>query len=69
MSKNIFDELLSLKEAAEQYNREESTLRRAISNGLLVEGQDCKKFGKQWIIKKEAMERVYVQERKNLKKD
>ena len=65
---SIWDNLLSLKEAAEQYNREESTLRRAISNGLLVEGQDCKKFGKQWIIKKEAMERVYVQERKNLKK-
>lgn len=65
---NIFDDLLSLKEAAELYGREESTLRRAISNGRLVEGEDCKKFGKQWVIKKSSMERVYVEERKNLKK-
>lgn len=63
-----WSELLSLKEAAEQYNREESTLRRAISNGLLVEGIDCKKFGKQWVILKSSLERVYVTERKNLKK-
>lgn len=68
MSKNIWDKLLSLKEAAEQYGREESTLRRAISNGLLEEGKDCKKFGKQWVILKSSMERVYVAERKNLKK-
>lgn len=66
--KNIFDDLLSLKEAAELYGREESTLRRAISNGKLVEGEDCKKFGKQWVIKKSSMERVYVEERRNLKK-
>lgn len=63
-----WSELLSLKEAAEQYNREESTLRRAISNGLLVEGIDCKKFGKQWVILKSSLERVYVTERKNIKK-
>lgn len=63
-----WNELLSLKEAAELYNREESTLRRAISNGLLKEGIDCKKFGKQWIILKSSMERVYVEERKGLRK-
>ena len=68
MNKNIFDELISLKQASELYNRDESTLRRAISNGLLKEGQDCKKFGKQWVIKLDALERVYVLERKNLKK-
>lgn len=66
--KNVFDDLLSLKEAAELYGREESTLRRAISNRKLVEGYDCKKFGKQWVIKKSSMERIYVEERKNLKK-
>lgn len=63
-----WNELLSLKEAAELYNREESTLRRAIANGLLVEGIDCKKFGKQWVILRSSMEKVYVHERKNLKK-
>lgn len=63
-----WEQLLSLKEAADLYNREESTLRRAISNGVLVEGRDCKKFGKQWVILKASMEKVYVKERKNLKK-
>lgn len=58
--KNIFDDLLSLKEAADMYKREESTLRRAIAKGRLIEGQDCKKFGKQWVIKKSAMQRIYV---------
>lgn len=66
--KNIFDDLLSLKEAAELYGREESTLRRAISNGKLIEGVDCKKFGKQWVLKKSSMDRIYIEERKNLKK-
>lgn len=68
MKRNIFDDLLSLKEAADLYNREESTLRRAISSGKLIEGQDCKKFGKQWVIKKSAMERVYASEKNNSKK-
>ena len=64
-----WDNLISLKEAAELYNRDESTLRRAISNGLLKEGTDCKKFGKQWVILKSSMERVYVTERKGLRKE
>ncbi|WP_143316852.1 helix-turn-helix domain-containing protein [Clostridium sp. HBUAS56017] len=63
-----WDDLLSLKEAADKYGREESTLRRAISNGKLVEGVDCKKFGKQWVILDSSMERIYIDERKNLKK-
>lgn len=56
---NKFDGLLSLKEAAEKYNRDDSTLRRAIKNNKLVENVDCKKFGKQWVITVEAMEREY----------
>lgn len=68
MSENIWDELLSLKEAAEQYDRDESTIKRAISKGTLIEGVDCKKFGRDWAILKSSMDRVYVKERKNLKK-
>ena len=64
-----WDNLISLKEAAELYNRDESTLRRAISNGLLKVGIDCKKFGKQWVILRSSMERVYVTERKGLRKE
>ena len=69
MEENIWDKLLSLKEAAEIYNRDESTLKRAISSGRLVEGIDCKKFGRDWVILKSSMERVYVTERKGLKKE
>ena len=67
-NKNIWNKLISLKEAAEVYNRDTSTLKRAISNGTLVEGVDCKKFGRDWVILKSALDRVYVEERKNLKK-
>ena len=54
-----WEELLSLKDAAIMYGKEESTLRRAISSGRLQEGVDCKKFGKQWVILKSSMDRLY----------
>lgn len=56
---SIFDKFLSLKEAAELYNRDDSTLRRAIMSGRLKEGIDCKKYGKQWVVLKSAMDREY----------
>lgn len=59
MNLSIWDKLLSLKDAANLYNREESTLRRAISSGKLKDGVDCKKFGKQWVVLKSAMDREY----------
>ena len=65
---DIWNKLLSLKDAAEQYNRDTSTIKRAISNGTLIENVDCKKFGRDWVILKSALERVYVEERKKLKK-
>ena len=68
MTKSIWDKLLSLKEASEIYERDSSTIKRAISNGTLVEGVDCKKFGRDWVILKESLERVYVVERFNRKK-
>lgn len=56
---NVFDNLLSFKEASQLWNLDDSTLRKAVANGKLVDGQDVKKFGKQWIITIEAMERIY----------
>lgn len=56
---NIWDKIMSLSDAAKEYNREESTLRKAIKSGKLKEDIDCKKFGKQWVIRKESMEREY----------
>ena len=67
-NEKIWDKLISLKEASEIYNRDTSTIKRAISNKTLVEGVDCKKFGRDWVILKSSLERVYVEERFNRKK-
>lgn len=56
---NIFNNLLSLQEAADLFKKDSSTLRRAISSGRLVEGIDCKKFGKQWVISLDSMIKLY----------
>ena len=56
---DIWNKLLSLKDAANQYNRDTSTIKRAISNGTLIENVDCKKFGRDWVILKSALEKVY----------
>lgn len=56
---NPFDGLMSFKEATDLWGLHESTLRKAVSYGKLQENIDVKKFGKQWIITIEAMEREY----------
>ena len=56
---NIFDNLLSLKEASDLYGFEESTLRKAIAFNKFVVNKDIRKFGKQWVITKQALEREY----------
>lgn len=54
-----FDGLLSLGNAAILWKLDESTLRKAIGSGKFKKDIDVQKFGKQWIITYEAMERVY----------
>ncbi len=54
-----FDGLIAFSEATELWGLNESTLRKAISYGKLVEGIDACKFGKQWVISREAMIREY----------
>ena len=54
-----FSGLISLKEASIMYSKEESTLRRNISNGKFKEGVDVKKFGNTWVFNIEAPEREY----------
>ena len=56
---NPFEGLMSFREATDLWGLNESTLRKAVSYGKLKEGIDVKKFGKQWIITIEAMEREY----------
>lgn len=51
--------MYSLKEASKLWNVEESTLRRAILNDKLQKDIDAKKFGKQWVVLEDSMNRVY----------
>ena len=54
-----FDGLIAFSDATELWGLNESTLRKAISYGKLVNGVDVCKFGKQWVVSAEAMEREY----------
>ena len=54
-----FDGLMAFSDATELWGLNESTLRKAISYGKLVTGVDVCKFGKQWVVSVDAMEREY----------
>ncbi len=54
-----FDGLMSFSDASELWGLSESTLRKAVSYGKIVPGVDARKYGKQWIVSREAMEREY----------
>ena len=57
--KSPFDGLIAFTDATELWGLNESTLRKAISYGKLVNGVDACKFGKQWVISAQAMRREY----------
>ena len=50
---------MSFNDATTLWGLNESTLRKAITYGKLVNGVDVCKFGKQWIISMDAMKREY----------
>ena len=54
-----FDGLMAFSDATFLWNLNESTLRKAIKYGKLVNGVDVCKFGKQWIVSMTAMKREY----------
>lgn len=54
-----FDGLLSFSDATLLWNLSESTLRKAVAYGKLINGLDVCKFGKQWLVSIEAMKREY----------
>lgn len=54
-----FDGLMSFADATELWGLNESTLRKAITYGKLLNGIDVCKFGKQWVVSVEAMKREY----------
>ncbi len=57
--KTPFDGLMAFTDATQLWGLNESTLRKAIVYGKLVNGVDACKYGKQWVISTEAMKRVY----------
>ena len=62
-TKTPFDGLMAFSDATALWALNESTLRKAISYGKLVEGIDVCKFGKQWIVSMAAMKREYGEPR------
>ncbi len=54
-----FDGLMAFSDATYLWNLNESTLRKAIVYGKLINGIDVCKFGKQWVISMDAMKREY----------
>ena len=57
--KTPFDGLIAFSDATTIWGLNESTLRKAISYGKLINGIDVCKYGKQWVVSKKAMEREY----------
>lgn len=56
---SAFDGLMSFSEAAQRWNIDDSTLRKAVANGRFIENVDIKKFGKQWVIREKSMINVF----------
>ncbi len=54
-----FDGLIAFSDATQLWGLNESTLRKAIAYGKLINGVDVCKFGKQWVISSDAMKREY----------
>lgn len=57
--KSPFDGLIAFTDATTLWGLNESTLRKAIAYGKLINGIDACKFGKQWVVSEKAMEREY----------
>ena len=57
--KTVFDGLMAFSDATQLWGLNESTLRKAIAYGKLVNGVDVRKYGKQWIVSMDAMRREY----------
>ena len=54
-----FDGLIAFTDATQLWGLNESTLRKAIAYGKLINGVDACKYGKQWVVSVDAMKREY----------
>lgn len=57
----VFDNKITISfiSSCFMFCKNESTLRKAITYGKLVNGVDVYKFGKQWVVSIDAMKREY----------
>lgn len=53
------DNVVTVAEASQIVKKDVSVIKRAISNGKLVEGVDCRKSGATWLIEKESLLREF----------
>lgn len=58
------NEIMTFAEATERWGLADSTLRKLITTNKLIEGFDYRKSGKVWLITKDAMIKIYGEERK-----
>ncbi len=59
ITKTPFDNLMAFSDATQLWGLNESTLRKAIQYGKLINGVDVCKYGKQWVVSIDAMKREY----------
>lgn len=59
MENRDFSKFLSFADAAAIWDLDDSALRHAVAVGRLIANEDCRKFGKQWIVRISAMCRLY----------
>ena len=57
--KTPFDGLMAFTDATQLWGLNESTLRKAMAYGKLINGVDACKYGKQWVVSAKAMKREY----------
>ncbi len=55
----IYTCIVTFTDATELWRLNKSTLRKVLTYGKLINGVDACKFGKQWVISSQAMEREY----------
>lgn len=58
MNKILYD-TLTFAEASEMWGLDHTTIRKMINTDKLTKNKDYRKSGNVWLIKKEAMEKVY----------
>lgn len=60
--------LMSPSDAEKKYGKCEGTIRKGIAQGKFEAGVDCYKFGKQWVMSVEALEREYGNNKRKRKR-